>query len=207
MIDYKKDIDKYKGKEFGNWSVIDLADRKDKYNNTYYTCRCNLCGRKRVLPAKFVTDPKHKLHPFSCGCVSVGVYTIREFLSENNIMFEEEVTFKDLLSPKGGKLRFDFMIKVRYGEQIYNYAVIEYDGRQHTDIKSFMKITRIYQRDRAEVEMGYYNLCDSLKEDYCRHIGLHFLRITYSRDADEIRRQLTRYLDKIGYANIKTKGA
>lgn len=203
MIDYRRNIDEYKDKVFGNWTVLDIAKRSDRYHNTYYICRCNLCGRMRALPAKFVTNPAHKSHPFNCGCVSIGVYTIRKFLMENEIMFNEETTFRDLKSPKGGNLRFDFILKIKYKGHIYNYAAIEYDGRQHEDIKSFMKITNTYQIGRAEDKMNYYNLCDSLKEDYCKHIGLHFLRISYTRNTTKIKSQLTNFLNKIGYTDIE----
>lgn len=68
----------------------------------------------------------------SCGCEtgSIGENIIRELLLSSNYDFEEQVTFKDCLSPLGRPFRFDFGIYSN-GELI---RLIEYDGEFHYKI-------------------------------------------------------------------------
>ena len=47
----------------------------------------------------------------SCGCISsVGEANIQKVLQENNIVFEKQKTFSDLISNLGGYLRYDFYL-------------------------------------------------------------------------------------------------
>ena len=65
----------------------------------------------------------------SCGCEtgSIGENIIRELLLSSDYVFEEQVTFKDCLSPSGRPFRFDFGFYSN-GELI---RLIEYDGKFH----------------------------------------------------------------------------
>jgi hypothetical protein len=59
-----------------------------------------------------------------CGCSkSIGEYNIAKCLSENNINFQSQYTFKDLVDKK--QLRYDFAILDENHKPI---RLIEFDG-------------------------------------------------------------------------------
>lgn len=200
-----KAVSQHKGHIYGNWEVLGLAPFTSKYKQTMYRCKCLLCGNEYNRIAKFVIDESSPHHPFSCGCLSKGVYTIKETLNSLKIEYEEEVTIRDLISPKKFPLRFDFVLKVPYEGKMCKYAAIEYDGQQHTSLSSFMRVSKISNKREAEKKLAYYNICDALKEDYCRSKGLHLLRINYSRDVSVIKDELLSLLYKVGLITKREK--
>lgn len=64
----------------------------------------------------------------SCGCQSrsIGETTIRNLLLKNNLIFQEQYTFFDLVGKQNNKYRFDFAIFDNNNNKLL--YLIEYDG-------------------------------------------------------------------------------
>lgn len=198
----RNNVNSYIGTTVGNWTILGLCSKTDKYRNTLYRCRCNLCGNVKVRIARFITDPTSEHHPFSCGCISVGVAVIKKCLRAWGVKYVEEATYNDLLSPKGSKLRFDFLIRIPNPlnpNNLIDYAAIEYDGIQHTDLQAFRRLNKCRTIKEAKEKMLYYNECDRMKEIFCLNCGLHFKRINYTRNPNEIVDELVKYMKSIGF--------
>lgn len=137
-----------------------------------WLCQCE-CGNQVIL-----TSERIKRAVFlSCGCVSYssGERAIAEELSSNHIMFEKEYSFKDLVGPHGGMLKFDFKISGKNEEMI----LIEYQGVQH--YKEVPHLSSL-QRD----------LTDSLKRDYCEKHRLTLYEISY---LDDIHKEMQKIIE------------
>ena len=108
------------GEVFGELLVLQRDNSKN--NNVYWICQCS-CGTKvSVLGHSLKTGGTR-----SCGCIkSFGEKKISKILNENNIPFIKEYNFKDLISKRGGRLRFDFAI---FGQNNELKCLIEYQGK------------------------------------------------------------------------------
>lgn len=101
-------------------------------------------------------------HINSCGCISsVGEANIQKVLQENNIVFEKQKTFSDLISNLGGYLRYDFYLPQ------YN-RLIEFDGIQH------YKKTNFFNTSLEDMQYK-----DGLKNDYAKNHNIDLIRIPY----------------------------
>jgi hypothetical protein len=98
---------------------------------------------------------------------SKGERIVRNFLLENNFIFERQFKFIDLLSEKGYCLKFDFAI---FSDENKNFPLflIEYDGEYHCleDIQSKTKLKITKERDL-------------LKDEYCKEHNVNLIRIPY----------------------------
>ena len=102
----------------------------------------------------------------SC-CESHGEKAIRVALENKGIGFRREVSFEECVNPETGKkLRFDFFIPRLK-------MCIEFDGEQH-----FHARKRGIFRD---VDVEQIQKRDAIKDEFCRDVGIHLLRIPYSR--------------------------
>ena len=110
------------GQRFGNLLVLKETPKRAKNRAVYWQCRCD-CGN-----IKEISSESLRKGAISCGCIkSKGELKIRKILEEMNISFiQDRPIFKDLISPKGYPLRFDFYLPG------YN-TCIEYDGAQHQE--------------------------------------------------------------------------
>ena len=109
------------GQAFGRWTVLYLTEERQR-QRTVWRCKCS-CGTEKNINAEVLL----KGRSLSCGCVrSIGEQNIIKILVENNIDFEREKKFEDLVSPKDNKslLRFDFYLPALN-------RLIEFDGVQH----------------------------------------------------------------------------
>lgn len=100
--------------------------------------------------------------------MSKGETLIRTILSQNKINFKEQYVFKNLKSPKGKSLMFDFAIFKN--EQLH--CLIEYQGIQHYD-----KTSKYYSEDGQ--------IRDNQKKDYCKKNNIKLIEIPYI-DYDKI---------------------
>lgn len=107
----------------------------------------------------------------SCGCLNMskGEYAIQKLLKENNIPFKEQLTFPDLISEKGGKLKFDFGI---YNLEAKLKCLVEYDGVQHYIPKERFGGGNDYDTIKKN---------DSLKNEYCKNNNIPLIRIPYTQ--------------------------
>lgn len=125
-------------------------------NKIVWHCLCD-CGNECEIIGTHLTSGKTS----SCGCVksSIGEINIIKILSENNLIFQKEYTFKDLKSNKNHLLRYDFYLP--------NYnRLIEFDGEQHYRNTGWNDCKEIQQND-------------NIKNNYAISHGIDLVRIPY----------------------------
>ena len=149
-------------------------------NKVSVLCNCT-CGNEIILSLSKFNSARY----LSCGCLSssFGEKVISDYLLELGISFNREVTFDDLISIKGYKLRYDFGIKASN-----RLVLIEYNGRQHYDSSCFQFL------DSDENEFDYRHSCDLLKENYAKEHNIPLLIIHYTSNVQDIRNQLLSFL-------------
>ena len=148
------------GQRFGKLLVL------ERVKNTWdgrsrWKCKCD-CGTIKETTGETL----RRGEVISCGCIaSKGEYLIREYLNKNNINFQSQYSFKDLISQKNHPLRFDFAIfkdnKV--------YCLIEFQGPQHTDNNNPWHTLELEYNDKEKIQYCQkhdYNLIliNSIKE-------------------------------------------
>lgn len=107
------------GEIYGELKVLERDTTKN--NDTYWICQCS-CGTKISALARSLKDGTTR----SCGCIkSFGEKRIGEILNRNGISFIKEYNFKDLVSDKDQRLRFDFAIFDKESLK----CLIEYQGK------------------------------------------------------------------------------
>ena len=158
-------------KEIGNRSIKDLSGQRfDKLlvlsitdkrvgERVVWHCKCD-CGTEIDVSS----DALLKGHTHSCGCIkSIGEKNIATVLSENNIVFEKEKKFPDLIF--NSYLRYDFYIPD------YN-RLVEFDGIQHFEDKAngSWKQSSCFE----EVQKR-----DMIKNQYALSHGIDLVRIPY----------------------------
>lgn len=129
-----------------------------------WRCICKHCGRE------FTTKGSNIRFGYtqSCGCLhSRNEQEIVKFLNENDIDFEVQYTFPDLLGVGGRPLRFDFAIF----ENGKLKRLIEFHGRQH------------FERPKGSWSTNYGNLVenDIRKREYCDRNGIELIMIPFDR--------------------------
>ena len=172
----KYKINSLNGKVFGDWTVLSEPIHIGK--KIYYQCECK-CGTIRKVRADRLTSG---IEDLNCGCVreSKGSRSIEKFLKERSFLYQKEICFPDLKSPKGGALRFDFAV---FNEKKEIICLIEYDGEQHYKV-SF---------GETEEDFLYQKHCDEIKNKYCKDKGLKLLRLSF-QEQDNIIKLLEEYL-------------
>ncbi len=123
----------------------------------------------------------------TCGCFtnSVGEYNTFEALCEyDSITINKEMTFDDLRGESGRLLRYDFYI---VGPK--NSCLIEYDGRQHEDVKAQRGKTLIEKEKLLEGSKKR----DAMKEAYALRNGIPLLRISYLEDKKKVRDKIRKF--------------
>ena len=153
------------GQTYGFLKVLERDLREDHLgheNDSYWYCQCLKCGSVKSIRGISLRNGITK----SCGCIkSIGEETIANLLSKNNIIFEREYTFNDLIYKN--KLRFDFAIFNPDGTLSH---LIEFDGIQHFQQTGWESLEMIQFRDK-------------LKNQYCLDKGIKLIRIS---DIDSI---------------------
>lgn len=120
------------------------------------------CKNKHVFYQKISNHLQGKGCP-TCR-ESFGERTIALFLDNNNIIYEKQKTFDDLIFLN--KLKFDFYIPK------YN-LIIEYDGIQHFEPVEFLGGEKEFEKNRQR---------DLLKNDYCNKNNIKLFRISYKEN-------------------------
>lgn len=146
--------------------------------NTKIGIRHNVCGYEyMVLPTNFLNQSQR------CPqCAeSKGEQAIRLYLERNNINFQVEYSFEDLLGVRGGLLRFDFAI---FGKDDSVQFLIEYDGEFH--------FKQQYDDDGFED----FQIHDEYKNQYCKSNDIPLLRIPYW-EFDSIEKTLSEWLGSL----------
>lgn len=99
---------------------------------------------------------------------SRGEITISEILTEAELDFQEEYSFKDLVSNTGRPLRFDFAVFDDEGDLDF---LIEYQGIQHYQPKSkFGGLAGLAKQQYHDMQ----------KREYCKKHNLKLVIIPYT---------------------------
>ena len=160
------------GSKFGKLTVIkNLGYRQhvEGHQRTWYLCQCDCGNQKEVMGNSLKQN-----HTISCGhcLISKGEYLIQSILDENNIYYNHDIIFPELLKETGRQLRFDFII---YNEDMSINRFVEYDGRQHkygpdTNFwgHSTDTLTSIQEKD-------------SIKNQFCQNHNYILVRIPHTK--------------------------
>lgn len=154
---------KWIGKKFGLLTVIEETSKRTSDNHIIVKCQCE-CGN---IVEKGVDNLVKNQDSISCGCntKSGGELKIRKILQENNLNFQEEYSFEDLVGKNNHKLRFDFAVFNQDNTQIL--FLIEFDGLQHfQDVNIFPNAARTRE-------------LDLVKNQYCEQHKIKLIRIPY----------------------------
>ena len=152
------------GKTFGKLYVLKKSPKSAR--KIFWECQCE-CGNIITV----VGDSLRQNHTMSCGkCQfkSKGEFIITQLLKNNNIDFQREYTFPDLVTHYHNmKYRFDFAI---FNNQQLKY-LIEFDGPQHSKTSGTW-----FNEDKLKIIQNN----DKKKEQYCIDNQIPLIRIPYS---------------------------
>lgn len=150
-------------------------------NKAKISIRHNMCGCIwQISPSNFL---RGKRCPYCAE--SKGEQTIRKYLQDEHVEFQQEHTFESLLSDKGNPLRFDFAV-FNYNNSLM--FLIEYDGEFH--------YSKMYDTHDFESQ----KIHDKRKNQYCKDNNIPLLRIPYW-DFDNIEQILEEWLDEYKLIN------
>lgn len=156
------------GKTYGFLTVLE-RDKSPQYigheQDSYWKCKCNNCGSIKIIRGLSLRNGITQ----SCGCIkSYGEEKIAKLLTNNNIVFQREYSFKDLIyiCP----LKFDFAIFNKNGTLSH---LVEYDGIQHFQPINFFGGEENFQKGQ---------LRDKIKNNYCIENNIKLIRIKYDEE-------------------------
>lgn len=154
------------------YNFIEKTEEKDSCNSFYWIIECKCChNRYKAVPAQLISNTRRKgQNPCNCWKrKSKGILKIQQILTDNNVKFIQEFTFKDCLSSKGNLMKFDFFLP--------EYDIlVEYDGEQHFLPMTFGD-TVITGEDKLSLTQKY----DEIKNKYCEDNNIKLIRIPYTR--------------------------
>lgn len=157
------------GKRFGRLTVLEKTEER-KRNYIIWKCKCD-CGNICYKDSYCLNNGKTN----SCGCLnSKGEALIKNILDKNNICYNEQYTFPNLLSINNGLLRFDFDIFNKDGSLSH---LIEYNGQQHYECSENWWNT--------QENFNILQQNDKKKIDYCKDNNIKLIIIPYT-DYDNI---------------------
>lgn len=119
---------------------------------------------------------------------SKGVLTIKDFLNDNGIEFENEKMFEKCYGKKTHKLLpFDIFVNDLN-------LIIEYDGNQHFEPVDFFGGEESFERIKIN---------DEIKNNFCRNNNINMVRISYlnREKINEILRDIVQRLEKGEFIN------
>lgn len=140
-----------------NYHNITIVSKYDGICETIYA-KCNDCGNI------FESTPHNLYHNVGCPIcnLTVGETSIREYLESNNVQYDMQVRYDDLLGINNGKLSYDFYIPT------YN-LLIEYQGEFHDGTA----------RQQSDEEYKIQQEHDRRKKDYAEENNIKLLEIWY----------------------------
>lgn len=92
---------------------------------------------------------------------SHGEAWVKLFLDMLGLQYKQQVTFSTLKSPKGWKLRYDFLVE--------NSIIIEYDGVQHRHYQSHLFSN--------QADFNYRKKCDLIKNSFAKANNIPLIRL------------------------------
>lgn len=145
------------------------------------TLTCEHCHKEYITTVVRASNKK----TITCGecSMSDGERYIYRYLKSHNLKFIKEITFDELISKKGRKLRFDFAI---FKDNDLK-GIIEFDGHFHY---------KEYCKDDDNFELRTYY--DDLKNQYCIDNDIPLKRISF-KNLDKAEISLCKFLSEIGF--------
>ena len=125
-----------------------------------------------------------------CGCPYLTTYKgeeyIKQYLQKNNIVFNTQQKFSDLLGTGDGQLSYDFSIP----DEKYGYILIEYNGIQHYEAVDYFGGEEQFKKQKEH---------DKRKRDYAKKHGYKLITVKYTYDTYEsVEEYLDNELKKLG---------
>ena len=138
---------------FGKLKVIERGENHKEQPT--WICECS-CG---TILEVMGSNLRKENGTRSCGCISSkGEEKISNLLTQNNIIFQKEYSFRDCISEKGFPLRFDFAV---FNNDELQY-LIEFDGIQHINEQSFFVKDNFYLRVARDKIKNKYSLINHI---------------------------------------------
>ena len=152
------------GNRYGKLTVIG-RDESREAGKAYWICKCDCGNFTSVLSSNL-----RRGYVQSCGCLkSKGEQAILNLLQTNNIPYQKEFRFQDLMNEKQTQyLRFDFAIFNINGELSH---LIEFDGEQHFSPNEHFGGEEQFQKLQKN---------DQRKNEYCKNHNIRLIRIKYN---------------------------
>ncbi len=165
-------------KRFGHLIALERVSKPGK--RVKWKCICD-CGTVCEVLAICLKRENTQ----SCGCrmFSLGAEKVYNVLVDNNISFKKEYTFKDLVTDKNRRLRFDFAI---FDDQKNLKCLIEYQGQQHYT----ERINQYFGKQQREVT-------DQMKRNYCATQDIPLFEIRFDADIPKETINILQQLDLI----------
>lgn len=143
------------GTIYGFLKVISKSQPFILNHQAHWRCLCLNCGKELDVPGIALRSGQ----AISCGClISPKEELISHILNDNNISYQRQYKFDDLLSPLGYNLRFDFAI---FNIDNTLLGLIEYQGQQHFKKYGFESQQRF--NARQEYDLIKLNYCNDKK--------------------------------------------
>lgn len=159
----RKGIDYLKNYVIDNSDAILLSENYEDYHQRLlFQCKCS-----NTFKTSFVCFTNGKRSCDICSPTSKLEFISEKFFIENNINYLPQYTFKDLVSPKGRNLKFDFAIL--NSDNTLNF-LLELDGEQH-----FKPSNGFGGQEKFEQTKLY----DEIKNTYCLDNSITLHRISY----------------------------
>ena len=159
------------GQQYGYLLVTgDAGYQKDSSgkNRHFSYCTCTNCGKTNV---KVMDNRLQSGNNVSCGCLhSKGENIIKNILEENNVIFNQDIVFPQLLAETGRKLRFDFIL---YNQNGSVNRFIEFDGNQHQTGMWGGNWSHLETKEKIQER-------DLIKNNFCKQHGYTLIRLPYS---------------------------
>lgn len=147
-----------KGQHFGLWTVLERGETRHYKNGgqaVCWVCKCE-CGTIKTVPGRDLKSGASQ----SCGCASsiswLEFYT-KQYLLDNDIMFETQKSYQDLRGISGSLLYYDFLVF----KDDKPFCLIECQGEQHyRPIKKFGGAKKLLRQINN----------DKMKKDYADNV-------------------------------------
>lgn len=161
------------GQRFGKLTVLERSKsikEASGQSRTTWLCQCD-CGNTVIV--KTINLRSGDTQSCGCGIASHGEIMIERILIDNNIKYQKQYTFNNLVSKNNRKLRFDFGIFNENNKLCY---LIEYNGLQHYEsVEHF--------GGEIEFQKRIYN--DNLKKDFCKENNIPLIIIKYNEKIEK----------------------
>lgn len=148
------------GKVFNHLTVIEKTNKRYSNGCVIWRCKCD-CSN-----SSYIEVDSHSLlsgATQSCGClISKGEEKIASLLTQYDISFVKQKTFKTCKFPSGYLAKFDFYVDNKY--------LIEFDGIQHFQEIDFFKNNN-YDLIKTR---------DDIKSKWCKENYIPLIRIPYT---------------------------